>query len=313
MSISRTDARVFALLVSLGACSEPPFAHTNPIDPDFKGSYVLSGGPDTLSETLVQFKLQLEGTPPLSPTIRVSWASNHPQLHVDGRGYVFAEPTLKPAVGTITVTVGPHQARRSFVMLQRAASIVTTCRTFVRCDTVDALGAQFAFTVGGEDIYGRALLDVPFAMDEAPSIIRDPAVLALIVPIENDGRRRFESLANGTTWVTIDLGDFRDSVRVVVRQRATTWTNFCPETVAVGETSNLRARDFKDRNGYPLAVDVLGFPSIEWQPGQAVQAGASATVDPSGTITGVAAGRWLTSAVNPGFGSVDCIVTVVDP
>lgn len=308
----RARTKVLALLLSFGACTEPPYQHTSPLDPDYLGTYVLTGGPDTLSKTFVPFLMHLEGTPPLSPTIRVSWASNHPRLDVDGRGSVFAVPTLKPTVGTITVSIGPHQAHRSFVMLQRPASIVTTCRTAVRCDTVEALGARFAFTVAGTDMYGHELLDVPFAIGDGPLIIRDPSVLAPIVSTEGDDRQSFASLANGTTWIMIDLGDFRDSVRVVVRQRATSWTNVCPETVDVGETAPLRALDFKDRNGYPVAVDVIGLPAVEWQQGRAFQDGASATVDRSGTITGVAPGEWLTGSVNPDFGPLHCIVTVVE-
>lgn len=308
----RAHAWAMVLVALMSACAEPPFAHTNPNDPEFQGTYSLTGGADTLSETWILFRLQLTGTPPLSPTIRVSWNSSHPRLHVDGRGEVFAVPTLRPTAGTVTATIGSRQAHRSFVMLQRAETIRTTCHTVVRCDTVDALGEQFAFSVEGDDVYGIPLLDIPFALGEAPSIVRDPSVLTQLAPIVED-RRRFTSLANGTTWVTIDLGDLRDSVRVVVRQRATNWTNLCPQTVEVGGSAHLRATDFKDRNGNPLAVNVLGPPPIEWEPGQALDVGASAIVEPSGLVTGVAAGSWLTTAVNPGYASIDCVINVVEP
>jgi hypothetical protein len=294
------------------ACSEPPFAHTNPIDPLYEGTMTLTGGPDTIRTTQVNFTLTLTGDPALDPAKHVSWSSNHARLITGGGATFWAHPTLMPTTAIARATIGSTIAERSFVLLQEVGELTARCTTTSPCDTVDALGQTFEFDLVGEDTYGLPLRDVQHAISHGSVAPRNPTLFESAAS-QIDARVRFVSRANGTTWLLLGLGGHLDSVRVVVAQRAVTWTNHCPVTVEVGQTLHLGASDYMDRLLQPLAADHPA-PQLTWLSGGAIDAGAQAVVDPTGQVTGVAPGRWLTASRAPGVQpDIACVVEVIDP
>ncbi len=292
----RPLALTAALLLGVSGCSEPPFAHTNPLDSHTPRELRIVGAPDTIRSRFMDYALELVADPPVPAGIRHSWFSGSPAIVFPFDSHVMRGiATLKPQVAQAGAQLGDRSVIREFVLLQRAGALDASCNNGT-CVAIPAFDMPFSVTFTGHDEHGDVLHDIPSGFGRATFTSRVEGL------VERDGTEnsiaaRFRSRANGSGWIVVSMDGVMDSVFVSVIQRAATWTPVCPGPMSVGETTMLSTTDHVDLNGFPLSVLDEG---IQWHAADFPAEGQAIGVLQDGTLTAHEAGTWIARSITSG-------------
>lgn len=270
--------RLLALLVAacaLAGCGHD-FAPVNPFDPRYDLSIQI-GGPDSATSDGQILTFSVATNPEWTASQGV-WASSAPGRLIplgDGRFRV-AQANYAGNVDTISVTYGPHVAKRTVRVRQRITSIQLTLQYGSRPDSVwfDALGQSIPIGVAATDSSG-APVDAPATALQLTS--RD---LQVLTTATDSG----VSVANGRTWLVGTLDGVIDSLRVVVRQWPAGFTSI-PSSVAyipLNDTLRVSIVGWRDPLGNPVVTPP---PYREFFSFYAYGDSASFSITPDGLIT----------------------------
>lgn len=311
--VSRAAAVVasVATAIAVAACQDVTFVHTNPYDLEANPTIVIDA-PDSLFTLGASFTAGLQSDLPMPDALgngsAATWAAAAPLgSFFNGVFHVTDAVTVAPVDVTLSAQFGSRTVTTTVVVMQRPTVLDLACATFP-CDTLRSLGDTDEFPLLGHDADGLQVVDGAGLVAASTITIRDVSVTSRIAAtVANRVQVRAEE--NGTTWLVATYGDIADSVRLVVHQRLDSWTNTCPESIAVGETVELRTRLAVDARGNPMAVP---FDGPLWR--SYLADATEATVTPSGEVTGVSPGEYVAQSHAPNSGHTPaCIITITPP
>lgn len=311
MKTSTAFTAFAAITLAVSACQDITFARTNPYDLEAHPTIVV-GAPDSLFTHGASFTATLTSDLPLPDRLAdgsaATWTASAPLgSFFNGIFHVTDEVTVAPVSVTLTAEFGDRTVSKTVVVMQRPTMLILRCATFP-CDTLRSFGEVDDRPLDGRDADQREIIDLAGLLAASTVLTRDPSVLTWEVG-DQPHHIRTRAVANGTTWLVASYGGFADSAMVVVRQRLASWTNTCPETVAVGETVQLRTRLPLDARGNAMEAE---FDGPLWR--KADIAEDAATLTPAGDLTGASPGDIVVESFSPGTPHVAaCVITVTPP
>ncbi len=215
-----------------------------------------------------------------------SWESSDESVAtVDASGLVTA---VANGSATITATSGSASGSAAVTVAQAVSSVAVT----PDAARLGALGDTVRLSAGAFDANGHAMAGTEFSWESS-----DEAVAAV------DGSGLVTAAGNGTATITATSDSASGSATVTVAQDVSAVTvTPATDTVVAGDTLRLVA-EATDASGHPVAG-----AELSWASGDTTVA----TVDPSGLVTGVAAGEVEIAATSSGV-TGRAALAVADP